>query len=52
MIQTPDNDKRILIGITQVDINGISYEVIIKSLIDQRILELFTPVVYGLSKVA
>jgi 4-hydroxythreonine-4-phosphate dehydrogenase len=52
MIQTPDNDKRILIGITQGDINGISYEVIIKSLIDQRILELFTPVVYGLSKVA
>ncbi len=40
------------IGITQGDINGISYEVIMKALSDNKIMELCTPVVYGLSKVA
>jgi hypothetical protein len=44
--------KRIVVGISHGDINSISYEVIIKSCLDQRIIELFTPVVYGLSKVA
>ncbi|NVO19704.1 MAG: 4-hydroxythreonine-4-phosphate dehydrogenase PdxA [Bacteroidetes bacterium] len=52
MIKTPDNENRIVVGISQGDINGISYEVIIKSCLDLRILELFIPVVYGLSKVA
>ena len=45
-------NKNFVIGITQGEINGISYEVIIKSLSDNRIMELCTPVVYGLSKVA
>ena len=45
-------NKNFTIGITQGDINGISYEVIIKSLNDNRIMELCTPVVYGLAKVA
>lgn len=40
------------LGITQGDINGIGYEVIIKTLMDPRILEMCTPVVYGSSKVA
>lgn len=40
------------IGITHGDLNGIGYEVIIKSLCDNKIMELCTPVVYGLSKVA
>lgn len=40
------------LGITQGDINGIGYEVIIKSLIDNRILEMCTPIVYGSPKVA
>lgn len=40
------------IGITHGDLNGISYEIIIKALADKQILELCTPVVYGLSKVA
>lgn len=43
------NDK-IIVGITQGDSNGIGYEVIIKALADQRILEQFTPVIYGSSK--
>lgn len=46
------DSKNFIIGITQGDINGIGYEVIIKSLSDNRIMELCTPVVYGLSKVA
>lgn len=40
------------IGITHGDVNSVSYEVILKSLQDARIFELFTPVVYGSSKVA
>lgn len=40
------------IGITQGDTNGIGYEVIMKALSDNKILDLFTPVVYGLAKVA
>lgn len=43
------NDK-IIVGITQGDSNGIGYEVIIKALADPRILERFTPVIYGSSK--
>jgi 4-hydroxythreonine-4-phosphate dehydrogenase len=40
------------IGITHGDVNGISYEIILKVLGDARMMELFTPVVYGSSKVA
>ena len=43
--------KPITIGITQGDINGIGYELIIKTLLDARMLEVCTPVVYGSSKV-
>jgi 4-hydroxy-L-threonine phosphate dehydrogenase PdxA len=45
-----DNSK-IRIGISQGDINGISYEVIIKALMESRILDFCTPVVYGSPKV-
>jgi len=44
--------EQIKVGITQGDINGISYEVIIKTLMDNRINELCVPVVYGSAKVA
>ncbi len=40
------------VGITQGDINGIGYEVIMKTLMDNRILEFCTPVIYGSPKVA
>ena len=43
---------KIKIGITHGDINGISYEIIIKTLMDNRIIELCTPIVYGSAKVA
>jgi 4-hydroxythreonine-4-phosphate dehydrogenase len=45
-------NNKIVVGITQGDINGISYEVIIKALMDNRILDSFIPVVYGSPKVA
>lgn len=43
-------NRKLIVGITQGDGNGIGYEVIIKSLADARILEGFTPVIYGSSK--
>jgi len=43
--------KKIRIGITHGDINGIGCEVILKTLADTRILELFTPVIYSSPKV-
>lgn len=46
-------DKRnIRVGITHGDINGIGYEVILKALEDNRILELCTPVIFGSAKIA
>lgn len=46
------SDDKIKIGITHGDINGIGYEVIIKALMDPRILEICIPIVYGSPKVA
>ncbi len=43
--------EKIKIGITQGDINGIGYELIIKTLLDNRILDFCTPIVYGSAKV-
>ena len=43
--------KKLIVGITQGDGNGISYEVIIKALADERILDMCTPVIYGSSKI-
>jgi len=43
---------KIVVGITQGDINGIGYEVIIKTLSDSRIYDFCIPVVYGSPKVA
>jgi len=46
------SENKIKIGITQGDINGIGYETIIKTFMDQRLMELYTPVIYGSLKVA
>lgn len=43
--------KKLIVGITQGDGNGISYEVIIKAFADERILDMCTPVIYGSSKI-
>ena len=40
-------DYKLKIGITQGDPNGIGWEVILKTLADQRMAEFLTPVVYG-----
>jgi 4-hydroxythreonine-4-phosphate dehydrogenase len=45
------SNNKIRVGITSGDINGIGCEVIIKSLSDNRICEMFTPVIYGSGKV-
>ena len=45
-------DNKIRVGITQGDINGIGYEVIIKTLVDNRINDFCIPIIYGSSKVA
>lgn len=44
-------EHKIVIGISQGDINGISYEVILKTLQEPRIYEICTPVLYGSPKV-
>jgi 4-hydroxythreonine-4-phosphate dehydrogenase len=46
------NEQKIRVGITHGDINGIGYEVILKTLSDNRINELCTPVIYGSSRIA
>ena len=44
--------RRLKIGITQGDTNGVGWEVILKIFSDNRIAELFTPVIYGSSVAA
>ncbi|HBI80601.1 MAG TPA: 4-hydroxythreonine-4-phosphate dehydrogenase PdxA [Bacteroidales bacterium] len=46
------SNEKIRVGITQGDINGIGYEVIIKTLMDPRMDEMCTSIVYGSPKVA
>lgn len=43
-------ENKIKVGITHGDVNGINYEVILKVLEDDRILELCTPILYGCNK--
>lgn len=43
---------KLKVGISIGDVNGIGLEVIIKTLIDNRILDYCTPIVYGHTKVA
>ncbi len=47
-----NTEKKIKVGITQGDINGIGYEIIIKTLIDKRINDLCIPIVYGSPKLS
>lgn len=42
--------KKIRVGITHGDINGISYEIILKALGNEEITELLTPVIFGSEK--
>jgi 4-hydroxythreonine-4-phosphate dehydrogenase len=47
-----ENNRKIRVGITHGDINGIGYEVILKAFSDATMLDLCTPIVYGSPKVA
>ena len=42
----------IKVGITHGDVNGVGYEILLKTFADDRLLELFTPIIYGSSKSA
>jgi 4-hydroxythreonine-4-phosphate dehydrogenase len=43
--------RKPVVGITHGDFNGINYEIILKTLMEPKLLELFTPVLYGSSKI-
>jgi 4-hydroxythreonine-4-phosphate dehydrogenase len=45
------NDKLLKVGISHGDINGVAYELIIKTFEDVRMFESCIPVIYGSSKV-
>ena len=45
-------DRKIRVGITHGDINGVGYEVILKAFSDPTMLDLCTPIIYGSPKVA
>ena len=45
------SEKKLIIGITQGDVNGTCYEIILKTLSESHIFELCTPIIYGSSKV-
>ncbi len=47
-----NESNKIRVGITHGDFNGIGYEIIMKTMQDARILDIFTPVIYGSSKIA
>lgn len=47
-----EEKRRIKIGITHGDINGVGYEVVLKTFSDPTMLELCTPIIYGSPKVA
>ncbi|MDR1113204.1 MAG: 4-hydroxythreonine-4-phosphate dehydrogenase PdxA [Bacteroidales bacterium] len=46
------DNKLYQIGITQGDVNGIGYEVIMKALAEPKMAEICTSIIYGLAKVA
>lgn len=46
------SDKKIKVGISIGDVNGIGMEVIIKTFADNRMLDFCTPIVYGNTKIA
>ncbi len=47
-----NEEKKIRVAITHGDLNGVGYEVIIKTFADSRMFDVCTPVLYGSTKVA
>lgn len=52
MDKNTEKKRTLRLGITHGDLNGVGYEVILKTFSDSRIFEMCTPVLYGSSKVA
>ncbi|MCF8231556.1 MAG: 4-hydroxythreonine-4-phosphate dehydrogenase PdxA [Bacteroidales bacterium] len=52
MDEQEGKEENIRVGITHGDVNSISYELIIKTFMDQRILDKITPIIFGSSKAA
>lgn len=50
--ETTGRDNIVRVGISHGDINGVGYEIIIKTFMDSRIMENITPIVFGSSKAA
>jgi 4-hydroxythreonine-4-phosphate dehydrogenase len=50
-LQKTSVQSKPLLGISVGDINGVSPEIIIKALSDQRIVRYFTPIIYASSKI-
>ena len=48
---TPSENRRLRVGITQGDTNGIGPEIILKTFATPEMLELCVPIIYGSSKV-
>jgi len=46
----PENEGRIKVGITCGDVNGVGLEVVMKALLDNRVHQIFTPVIYASNK--
>lgn len=46
------SEEKIIVGITQGDVNGIGLEVIIKTFLEPQMLEICTPVIFGSQKTA
>ena len=46
------SEYKLKIGITQGDVNGVGWEIILKALADLRILDTCTPVIYGARRAA
>ena len=51
-MEEKNNKSRVRVAITQGDINGVSYEVILKTFSDSRMFDICTPILYGSTKVA
>ena len=52
MEDNKNNSNKVRLAISQGDINGVGYEVILKTFSDNRMYDICTPILYGSTKVA
>lgn len=51
-MEEENKENKVRVGISHGDFNGISYEIILKTFQDERMLDFCIPIVYGSSKIA